>query len=60
MKTFKPYTQTRRHAVLVNKENLWGVYKDEKINVPFYQPLLNKIWNVNWPPAKQYYPNKCI
>ena len=23
MKTFKPYTQTRRHAVLVNKENLW-------------------------------------
>ena len=31
----------------VNKENLWGVYKDEKINVPFYQPLLNKIWNVN-------------
>ena len=23
MKNFKPYTQTRRHAVLVNKENLW-------------------------------------
>ncbi|PPR31707.1 MAG: 50S ribosomal protein L2 [Alphaproteobacteria bacterium MarineAlpha6_Bin6] len=23
MKNFKPYTQTRRHAVLINRENLW-------------------------------------
>ena len=32
----------------VNKENLWGVYKDEKINVPFYQTIINQLWKINF------------
>ena len=32
----------------VNKENLWGIYKNERINVPFYQPLINQIWKFNF------------
>ncbi len=30
-----------------NKKNLWGVYKKEEINVPFYQPIINLIWKIN-------------
>ena len=30
----------------VNKSNLWGVYEDEKFNIPFYQNLLNNIWKL--------------
>ena len=32
----------------INKEYLWGVYKNEKINVPFYQPLINQIWKIKF------------
>lgn len=32
----------------VNKENLWGVYTNEKINVPFYQNIINIFWKVNF------------
>ena len=32
----------------VEKINLWGVYKYEKINIPFYQPLLNQLWKINF------------
>ena len=32
----------------VKKNNLWGVYKYEKINIPFYQPLINQIWKINF------------
>ena len=28
----------------IKKDNLWGVFKNEKINVPFYQPIYNFIW----------------
>jgi len=28
----------------VEKKNIWGVYKNEKFNIPFYQPLFNKMW----------------
>ena len=28
------------------KTDLWGVYKDEKINVPFYQSLINFYWSI--------------
>jgi len=31
----------------VEKNNLWGVYKYEKINIPFYQPLINQLWKIN-------------
>ena len=30
----------------MNKKNLWGVYKKEKINVPFYQQLINFYWSI--------------
>ena len=32
----------------IKKENLWGVYKDEKINVSFFQYLINKMWEINY------------
>ena len=35
------------HKGWVNKKNLWGIYKNETINVPFYQPLINLIWKIN-------------
>ena len=43
--------------------------EDEQIKCPYCRTIQNgilpwrsphdKIWNVNWPPAKQYYPNNC-
>ena len=32
----------------VTKNNLWGVYKNEKYNIPFYQPLINYVWKINF------------
>ena len=32
----------------VEKINLWGVYKSEKINIPFYQSLINQLWKINF------------
>jgi len=32
----------------VTKNNLWGVYQDEEINVPFYQPLKSLIWKIKF------------
>ena len=31
----------------VNKLNLWGIYDNETINIPFYQPIINLIWRIN-------------
>jgi len=31
----------------INKINLWGVYKNEEINIPFYQYLIDQIWKIN-------------
>ena len=31
----------------INKKNLWGIYENETINVPFYQPLINLTWRIN-------------
>ena len=31
----------------VNKLNLWGVYDNEIINIPFYQPIINLILKIN-------------
>ena len=30
----------------VIKKNLWGIYNDEKINIPFYHPLRQIIWKL--------------
>ena len=35
------------HKGWINKKNLWGIYKNETINIPFYQPLINLIWKIN-------------
>ena len=35
------------HKGWMNKKNLWGIYENETINVPFYQPLINLIWKIN-------------
>ena len=32
-----------KHKGWVNKINLWGVYPDEKFNMPFYQFFINEI-----------------
>lgn len=32
----------------VTKNNLWGIYKEEKINIPFYQLIKNQIWKINF------------
>ena len=31
----------------VNKINLWGIYKKEIINIPFYQPIIDLIWKID-------------
>ena len=35
------------HKGWMNKKNLWGIYENETINLPFYQPLINLIWKIN-------------
>ena len=37
-----------QYKAWILKDNLWGVYKDELLNVPFYQPIINKIWKINF------------
>ena len=37
---------TQKNKRANNKKNLWGVYKKEKINVPFYQQLINFYWSI--------------
>lgn len=32
----------------IKKENIWGAYKDEKINVSFFQYLINVIWKISY------------
>ena len=34
------------HKGWVNKNNLWGVYKDELLNVPLYQYIINQYWKI--------------
>ena len=34
------------HEGWINKNNLWGVYKDELLNVPFYQYIINQYWKI--------------
>ena len=32
----------------IKKDNLWGVFKDEKFNIPFYQIIYTFIWKFNF------------
>tara|TARA_Y100001970_G_C13878082_1_gene672439 strand:- start:61 stop:600 length:540 start_codon:yes stop_codon:yes gene_type:complete len=32
----------------VLKESLWGVYEKERFNVPFYQPVINQFWKLDF------------
>lgn len=32
----------------IEKIYLWGVFKDEQINTPIYQPIINQIWKINF------------
>ena len=38
--------QYKKFSGWVNKKNIWGVYKNEKINVPFYQSIINFFWKI--------------
>jgi len=38
--------QFDNHKGWMNKKNLWGIYENETINVPFYQPLINLFWKI--------------
>ena len=37
-----------RHTGWINKKNLWCVYEKEEVNIPFYQPIINLIWKLNF------------
>ena len=30
----------------INKINIWGVYKNEEFNIPFYQAIINLYWKI--------------
>ena len=30
----------------IHKKKIWGIYDDELINMPFYQPILNQFWKL--------------
>ena len=32
----------------VEKKYLWGVYKNEKFNIPIYQNIINLLWKINY------------
>ena len=35
------------HKGWIHKKNLWGIYENETIDIPYYQPLINLIWKIN-------------
>ena len=32
----------------IEKKYLWGVYKNEELNIPIYQNLINQFWKINF------------
>lgn len=38
----------KKNSGWINKKYLWGVYNDEKINISFFQPLINQFWKTNF------------
>jgi len=37
-----------KYSGWINKENLWGVYENEKFNVSFFQPIIDKLWKMKF------------
>ena len=37
----------KKYKGWVNKINIWGVYKKEDLNIPFYQTLINLYWKIS-------------
>jgi len=42
------YVIFKKNKGWVIKSNLWGVYKNENYNIPFYQPLINYFWKIDF------------
>ena len=38
------YISFNKNKGWIKKSNLWGIYKKEIFNIPFYQSVLNKFW----------------
>ena len=38
------YINFNKNKGWIKKSNLWGIYKKEIFNIPFYQSVLNKFW----------------
>ena len=32
----------------INKINIWCSYPEEEYNIPFYQPIINQYWKINF------------
>jgi SH3-like domain-containing protein len=43
------FIEFNKYEGWVNKKSIWGVYKDEEFNKPFYQLLINQIWKIILP-----------
>ena len=41
------YIKYKEYKGWISKLNLWGIYEEEIINVPFYQPIINQLWKIN-------------
>ena len=40
------YISFEKNKGWINKINLWGVYDNEKFNLPFYHFIIEKFWNL--------------
>ena len=38
--------EIKKNKGWILKNNLWGVYEDEEINIPFYQTIINQYWKL--------------
>jgi SH3-like domain-containing protein len=38
----------QKYSGWIKKSNIWGSNPNETINIPFYQPLINLIWKINF------------
>ena len=40
--------KTGKQKGWIKKNKIWVTYKDEKINIPFYQPIIKLCWKINF------------
>ncbi len=38
----------KEYSGWIKKDDIWGSYKDQIINLPFYQPLINFFWKIDF------------